>query len=895
MAIKYKSHIKIFFLFIFLGLFAEPGLHAQNVENYQQAIQKADALNSSGKLMDAKAYYQVALKYKQNDPYAKKKINEIIKLLSSQMDKEMDKEDEYYDFIDKADLYFDQNALDKALEYYRKALDVISDDDYAKKQINKIYSIKANEQEKLQNFQKYMKEGNDLLSNNNFDDAVSKFEEAQKLFPNNPSPPQKIKTAEELKAEYQNKEEQFNEKVTEAKRYLLINKFSDALRLYQDAQKLFPENNEIADIIKELTPKAQSQLEYEKLVDEADNLYINKNYAAAKERYAAASKLWPENNYAADMMSRINEQLSEQMKDLEKNYQLAVSSGDSLFKIEDYESAMAQYNLALTLKPGEQYPKSKIEVIDGIYAKRKADMQKQYAGIVKKGDSLFDALALDEAKKQYEIALSIRPDDDYPKTKLKEIETKTAELAEAQKLKMQYDAIITEADKLYKEGRYELAIAKYKEAQVLGAISDYPEARIKEIQQVMADAEKAKEINESYNKQVMLGTRLKQQGNLEEARKAFVAAKEIKPAEQMPDEQIAEIDNLIFTKKQKKELDRKYKASMKSADSLMNLKLWDEATDMYKYCSTLKPDETLPKTQIAKIGTILANIEKEKQKKRAYDNLVAAGDSLLNNEDYDLAKVKYNQALNIKPNENYPKEKISFIDNKLEEIARLRQQKFEQSITKADNYYEQNNFKDALVNYRIAADIKPDNEHCKQRIDECSSIIEEINRKHKEQYDLAIADADKLYAAKIYDKAIKNYKKARKIMPDQEYPAEMINKITKFIEENSIVDIIKEPTVLKSGELQKFTFNPVPINVRKYNYFLLKAKGTGKLLFTFGSKDGGKNGGFVVNLQEGDNINDYLIRVGNQYKWFSEDNNWISILPQNGDVEIELLRISKLN
>jgi hypothetical protein len=126
----------------------------------------------------------------------------------------------------------------------------------------------------------------------------------------------------------------------------------------------------------------------------------------------------------------------------------------------------------------------------------------------------------------------------------------------------------------------------------------------------------------------------------------------------------------------------------------------------------------------------------------------------------------------------------------------------------------------------------------------------------------------------------------------------MIDKITRFIEENSIVDIISNATVLKDNETKKYTFEPAPINVRKYNYFLLRAKNVGgkagKLLFTYGSKNG-KNGGFVVNIPEGTEQQDYLIRVGNQYKWFSEDNNWITIFPQNTDIEIDLLRISKSN
>jgi len=475
MTIKFKSYIYIIFLFSLLTTAVPTTTKAQNVTSYEQAVKKADMLFSSGKLMDAKAYYQIALKYKPDEPYVKKKINDIINRLSSQMDKE----DEYYDIIDKADLYFEENALNKALDFYQKALNIIPDDKYAKEKIQEIHAIKTNEKEKLAQFQKYIKEGTVLLSKNEFDKAIGLFQKAKKLFPANSTPAEKINTAKQLKKDYFNKQKKFDELVTEAGRYLLINKFSDALKLYQEAQKLFPENREIAAKITELTPKAKNQLEYETLVEEADNLYINKNYAAAKNRYVKASKLWPENNYAADMINRINEQLADQMKDLEKNYLMAVKSGDSLFNNKDYEAAKAQYNLALTLKPDEQYPQNQLDAIGNIYAERKAEMQKQYASIVSKGDSLLNALQLDEAKKQYEIAISIRPDDNYPKNKLKEIDKKAQEIAERQKLKIQYDAIIAEADKLYKNGQYELAIAKYKEAQVLDAISDYPQARIK--------------------------------------------------------------------------------------------------------------------------------------------------------------------------------------------------------------------------------------------------------------------------------------------------------------------------------------------------------------------------------------------------------------------------------
>ena len=40
-------------------------------------------------------------------------------------------------------------------------------------------------------------------------------------------------------------------------------------------------------------------------------------------------------------------------------------------------------------------------------------------------------------------------------------------------------------------------------------------------------------------------------------------------------------------------------------------------------------------------------------------------------------------------------------------------------------------------------------------------------------------------------------------------------------------------------------------------------------------------------------MRDYIIRVGGQYKWVSEDNNWISLQPEGGSAEVSLIQISQ--
>ncbi len=296
------------------------------------------------------------------------------------------------------------------------------------------------------------------------------------------------------------------------------------------------------------------------------------------------------------------------------------------------------------------------------------------------------------------------------------------------------------------------------------------------------------------------------------------------------------------------------------------------------------------------VETILINLQKEAKRNKAYEVAITKGDELFEIGSFELARVEFEKAQTLRKDQEYPRKRLLNISNALERLATENEKRYTEAIVAADNYFEQQHYDDAVIKYQLANSIKPVEKYPKQKIAECNSFIAQKLKLVQAEYSVAIADADKLYASKIFDKAIVAFKKAENIKPDETYPSEMIEKITRYIEENSIVDVIKYSDTLISGIDEKFGFEPIKINVRKSNYIFIKAKNLvdkpTKLIFSYGS-DTGKNGGFVVQIVEGDTFNDYIIRVGNQYKWFSEDNNWLSIIPENGDVEITMMRISK--
>jgi hypothetical protein len=165
----------------------------------------------------------------------------------------------------------------------------------------------------------------------------------------------------------------------------------------------------------------------------------------------------------------------------------------------------------------------------------------------------------------------------------------------------------------------------------------------------------------------------------------------------------------------------------------------------------------------------------------------------------------------------------------------------------------------------------------------------------QEEFDKAIADADKFYASKIYDNAIDSYRAASILNPDEEYPKEMARRILKLLSERSIVQLNKDPLLITNNTQHKFEFIPVPVKDRKSNYFFFRARnvsqGEYKLIISFG-KDQTKNGGVVIKVPAGEDLFEFVVRISAQYKWFSDDNNWITFYPEGGDFEISLMQIS---
>jgi len=191
----------------------------------------------------------------------------------------------------------------------------------------------------IRNKEIYCKEGNDLLAQKKYEEAITYYDKALKIAPT-------------CKEAWHNKGVAlFN-----------LGKYTDAVTCYEEALRLQPDNDSIwcnkgnalfrngdykealvcYDKALEIAPgnseaaknkeKAEKQIQYSELLDEGDKFYNSGEYDKAIEAYDKASKIIPD---------------SEDLQDKQKK--ALVVRGDELFEEKNYSDAIYYYNRVLKI------------------------------------------------------------------------------------------------------------------------------------------------------------------------------------------------------------------------------------------------------------------------------------------------------------------------------------------------------------------------------------------------------------------------------------------------------------------------------------------------------------------------------------------------------------------
>ena len=211
---------------------------------------------------------------------------------------------------------------------------------------------------------------------------------------------------------------------------------------------------------------------YRQAMNEGQRYFASKNFEKAKEAYKGAGMYKP-GDLQAQKYLRLTD--SAWCKDY-------IEKGDEAFKRKKYVDAKAKYQEAMSLKPDypslrDKFNKAKIAADPLIY-----DIEK------KKGDAAMQNYDTEEARRAYDSALSVRPNDLDVTRKLTALMEREKEIKEEDDKEAAYQGILAKAksmeDKASNVQEYELAIKEYERALKMFNTRKFPTKKIKDLSKI---------------------------------------------------------------------------------------------------------------------------------------------------------------------------------------------------------------------------------------------------------------------------------------------------------------------------------------------------------------------------------------------------------------------------
>ncbi len=802
-----------------LGLImASEEMNKAMLERFNKLVKDGDLKFSQTQYAEAKNSYSRALSIKPNDGYVNGQLDKIAAIQKQQM-----QEEEYQNLVASGDKALKELLYNEAIGQFQKALEIKPNAQYPKSKIDEINGLLANQredQQKQQNYDDAMREGERQFTKQFYDRALTAFENALTYRPNDQEATQRIADTKKMMQDILN-QMTFDRLIAEADKAYKKEEYSAALSNYEEAMALFPDDPRTKKRVEEIRQILYAQQSLESYISQADKQFDAQKYADAKSLYERALELDSKNKHVSDRIEEIN-QIMVGME-LDAQYNEVIATADDFLENKNYENARSRYNQALQLKPRESYPKDKIGEIENILAgiaKTNAD----YQAAISRADRYYQDEKYADAKATFTEAGSIKPNETYPAEMIGKIdgliaeqerlaqeaaEAEAAHLAAIQAEKdKNYAAAIAKADNLFNEENYENSRTEYRVALDIKPEEVYPQQRIDEIGNILAQLSAAQA---AYEAAITKGDREFNREGWDAAITAYNEAKLAKADETYPDEQLAKIDSIVTARERlareaaeaeaarlaaiQAEKDKNYADAIARADNLFNEENYENSRIEYRAALDIKPEESYPQQRIDEIGNVLAQLSATQA---AYEAAITKGDREFNREGWDAAITAYNEAKQAKADETYPDDQLAKIDSIVTARERLareaaeareaelaavlaeKKEKYNAIIANADSLLDVEQYNLASAQYELALTYLPDEMYPQQRIGEISAwktIMKEI----QDKYEDAIIRGDREFHREGWDDAIAAYNEAKQTKADETYPDEQLAKIDSIV------------------------------------------------------------------------------------------------------------------
>jgi len=706
---------------------------------------------------------------------------------------------------------------------------------------------KLNLERKKTKYQALLNDANQLYRGHQYQKAMETYRDAVLVLPFETFPRQKVDELYQLLA-IEQMEETFgapsqstwprylnygDSKMKEREATLAMVAFSQVMKIRSDDQEARSKLQTAQAEVEELKKLAESELshkkalysnrtiKYNELINLADKELRAENYSVARDNYALAAGQIDENSYAMLMLKKIDEILNddelaqklarerEEQEKLfirearEKAYRDAVTEADRLFENRLYRDAIEYYELSLTIKSWEFYPKNQIRIINDLIAKLQSGGA-EYNRLLREGEELFNNQLYAESKASYQNAHMLLPNETFALAQIKKIDDLLARLEKERQNHALYQGEIQKADALFQQKQYNEAIAAYLKAQTLKPGEKYPGEQVRKIRDLMAKDDetlraKLKQQTD-YDQAIALADQAFEEKSYPAAKMQYQRALTVWPGKEYPMKQIEKIDqilsNLSKSGQSQSVLDRidfnnldkesiidkeaAYKEALAMGNSFVKSKEWGVARFYFRKALALKPGDSQAQDRLNDVEMQLrgGNVNES-----LYQEMIKKGDEAFRGGDFSIAKFYYSKALEAKPSDTYGAERVGVAQQMINtEAQRTSNKEFDQAIRKGDEALAQKNFPVARFFYRKAQAVKPGDPLVNRKISELENATSQTkNSSDNQSYQKYVDQGNTAMKNGQYAVAKNYFRQALSVLPDEIYPKQQIVRIDSII------------------------------------------------------------------------------------------------------------------
>lgn len=720
-----------------------------------------------------------------------------------------------------------------------------------------------------------VKEADKMMKDGSFELAKAKYEEAQRIIPDKQLTSEIAeaeKSIAKAKAEAEErvkKEKQFNDLVKQAEDLAKTEKYEAAINLYETAADINPDsdvpnnrikelNEKVAAIAKAEEEKRKLDNDFAKLMKEGEEAEGIADYGKAKDKYNAAAGLKPEvaepkNRIKAidDLLAQLDKERRE-AEEKQKQFDQLMAKGDKAVTSEAFAEAKSSFEQALAIFPEEQSPKDKIAEVTQLIAdkqKQEAELkakQEEFAQLMSQGGSLQSERKLQDAKARFEEALALKIDDNAAQARISEVnelikQEQKAEAEKAAQIKSYQDAI-SRADQLFGNEKFDDAIAEYKKASGILPEEQYPQQKIKESEQRLAEIAKAQKLEQekqlAYEDAMNKGNQLLENQDYEAAMASFAQAQELRPekedagkkldevktamakakaeeekrlAKQAEEERKAEVARLVAEKQ------KTFDDLIQKGDQALSTDNYQLAIENYQEAKELMPENNLATKKLDEVNGI---VEAKKQaeaeaaaKKARFDELISAGIELKNADQLEDARSKFSEAKKLDVDNATTQGHLTEIEGLISERQQMikeqadLQKQYDAALGRADRSFEKENYAEAAELYTVASGLLSNEEYPKNRKQEAEAKLAEqkAQQEQNEAFDAAFANANQLFESGDLENAKSAFESALEIKPADGKAQEKLKAVESAIQDKLDAEqamLAKEEADRKAAEEQ---------------------------------------------------------------------------------------------